>query len=206
MDGQFTYSYSQPEGYRFCQDSILFPRFVAAQIGARVTPQTRLLDLCAGCGVVGFELQYHLPQIARMDFLEIQDEFVVHFAANREITNKPQSRFLNENYARLRESEFASAYDFILGNPPYFMTTEGKLSGRPLNDRARFFIDGNFETLIEGVIHALKPAGEAYLLMKSGEAHGRDALREARRLCGLHAQAEFLAPIRATQVLKIVKG
>jgi tRNA1(Val) A37 N6-methylase TrmN6 len=205
MEGQFTYTYSQPQGYRFCQDSILFPRVVAGQIGSRVTASTRLLDVCAGCGVVGFELQYHLPQIQRMDFLEIQDEFAAHFEANREIANKPHSRFLSESYARLSNPEFASAYDFILGNPPYFMSDEGKLSGRSLNDRARFFIDENFETLIEGVIHALKPSGEAYLLVKSGEVHGRDSLREVRRLCGLNARAEFMAPIRQTQILKMIK-
>jgi tRNA1(Val) A37 N6-methylase TrmN6 len=205
MEGQFTYTYSQPEGYRFCQDSILFPHFVAGQIGPRVTADTRLLDVCAGCGVVGFELQYHLPQIQRMDFLEIQDEFAAHFAANREITNNPHSRFLNENYARLSMPEYASRYDFILGNPPYFMSDEGKLSGRSLNDRARFFIDEKFETLIEGVMHTLKPAGEAYLLVKSGGAHGRDSLREVRRICGVIARAEFIAPIRQTQILKIVK-
>jgi tRNA1(Val) A37 N6-methylase TrmN6 len=205
MEGQFTYTYSQPEGYRFCQDSILFPKFVAARIGSRVSAETRLLDVCTGCGVVGFELQYHLPQIRRMDFLEIQDEFAAHFEANREIANKPHSHFLNENYARLSRPEFASKYDFILGNPPYFMIDEGKLSGRPLNDRARFFLDEKFETLIEGVIHALKPSGEAYLLVKSGAAHGRDSLRETRRLCGVRARAEFVAPVRQTQVLRIVK-
>jgi hypothetical protein len=85
------------------------------------------------------------------------------------------------------------------------MTGEGKLSGRSLNDRARFFIDEKFEALIEGVMHALKPSGEAYLLVKSGEIHGRDSLREVRRLCGVNARAEFIAPVRQTQVLKIIK-
>lgn len=206
MEGQFTYSYSQPLAYRFCQDSVLFPKFVAESIGARVNSQSRVLDVCAGCGVIGFELQYHLPQISCMDFLEIQSEFEEHFVFNRNLVGKPEFNFIHANYGRLSSPDFTNTYDFIVGNPPYFASGEGRLSDQPMNDRCRFFLDDSFESLIRGVVNALRPGGEAFLLCKSGEAHGRDTLREVRRSCGVACVAEFVGSIRTTRVLRLVKS
>jgi tRNA1Val (adenine37-N6)-methyltransferase len=206
VEGQFTYTYSQPDDYRFCQDSILFPKFVAERIGAKVTSESRILDVCAGCGVVGFELQYHLPLISQMDFLEIQDGFKEHFALNRTLVQKPHFRFINANYARLSSPHFAHQYDFIVGNPPYFAVGDGKLSNQAMNDRCRFFLDDSFESLVRGVINGLKPRGEAFLLCKSGKSHGRDILRDVRRYCGVGASANFIADIRTTQVLHLNKS
>lgn len=211
MEGQFTYTYSQPEGYRFCQDSVLFPKFVAGEIGGRISSQSRILDVCAGCGVIGFELRYHLPQITQLDFLEVQDEFEEHFFSNLKmaVNTGPERegfRFIQANFARLSSPEFSGRYDFIAGNPPYFAEGEGKLSNKLLNDRCRFFLDDSFESLIHGVVNALKPGGEAYLLCKSGEVHGRNNLREVRRYCGVNASADFVAAIRTTQVLRLIKN
>src|SRR4051812_18193723 len=37
MDTLFTFQYSQPAEYHFCQDSVLFPRLIAERIDERVT-------------------------------------------------------------------------------------------------------------------------------------------------------------------------
>ena len=70
----YTYNYKQPAQYRFSLDSIHLAKFVATQLKSHSNLGTiRVLDLCAGCGVVGFELSWHLPAIRQIDFIEVQD-------------------------------------------------------------------------------------------------------------------------------------
>ena len=85
-------------------------------------------------------------------------------------------------------AEFAERYDLILGNPPYFLPREGKPSPVKINQHARFFMDADFQTLIEAVKHSLKPGGEAYLLVK-------DARGDA---------GEVVGDIRGTKVIRIL--
>jgi tRNA1(Val) A37 N6-methylase TrmN6 len=186
-DHKFTYSYSQPAEYRFCQDSVIFPRVVADRV--KLDENSRVLDLCAGCGVIGFELAFYLPQIKNLDFAEVQDSFRPHFEENLKITGK-NFRFLNMNYADLLKPEFEKTYDLIVANPPYFDPKEGKPSPVELNNRARFFIDSDFATLIKAVKHALKPGGEAYLLVKDARA----------------AAGEIVADIRGTKAIRVSRS
>lgn len=184
-DHKFTYSYSQPPEYRFCQDSVIFPRFVADRV--YLDENSKVLDVCAGCGVIGFELAFYHPALAHLDFLEVQRDFRVHFEENLKVTGL-SGRFLEMNYSQLLRAEFEDRYDLIVGNPPYFLPQEGKPSPVKLNQHARFFMDADFETLIAGVRHALKPQGEAYLLVK-----------EARSSIG-----EVVGDIRGTKVVRIL--
>ncbi len=159
-DHKFTYSYSQPPEYRFCLDSIIFARFVADRV--QLTSDSRVLDLCAGCGVIGFEIAHYLTQITDMDFIEIQPTFVPHFEANCQLTRK-NFRLLQMNYRELLTSRFENHYDLIVAQSPYFLPQQGKHSPVEVNQRARFFMDSDYETLLRSVKHSLHPDGEAYL-------------------------------------------
>ena len=199
----FTFEYSQPDEYRFCQDSVIAPRLIAGDLhGVNVE---HALDLCAGCGVMGFELQHTLDMaIADFDFLDVQDEFMPHFIRNLEIT-KLNGRWISANYSILETDEFRERYDLIVSNPPYFLAGEGSLSPSDLNNRARFFLDADLRSLLRGVRHALRPNGRAYLLMKSGKEHGRDAFTSAR--IGLFdCSVECIADVRGTDLVKITRG
>lgn len=208
MVQQFTYSYSQPAGYHFCQDSVLFPKLVAEELRTRaIGPGYRALDVCAGCGVVGLELAFHEPRIERMDFLEVQgDEFEEFFLRNRTTAGRGEEyRFWEANYSILSRAEHGSIYDLIVANPPYFFPGDGKLAPSVFQNRCRFFLDGDFATLLKGVANALKPDGQAFLLMKSGRSHGRDALRDARLILVDQASVESIASIRGTSIIRILK-
>jgi tRNA1(Val) A37 N6-methylase TrmN6 len=92
----------------------------------------------------------------------------------------------------------------IIANPPYFFERESSLSGVDLNDRARFFLDADLMTLLRGIRNALSVGGRAYVLMKSGKEHGRDAFTSAR-IELFDCSFERLADIRGTDLVRITR-
>lgn len=206
----FTLAYQQPEEYRFCQDSVLLAEFVAEQLATLKLPSSfKALDLCAGCGVVGLELSYLRPEIRHFDFIEVQPLFKNYFDANLSLLgNRECFRFFSANYESLKDESWraeneAGPYDLIVANPPYFFENEGSGARKSVRNRCRFFIDSSFEALLDSIVSSLKPKGQAFVLVKSGEKHGRNL----DRIVGLHlmgrATAQRVARIRGTDVLKI---
>ena len=195
----------------------------SSRLGSSVT--MRALDVCAGCGVMGLELLHALGEkaksLAEIDFLEIQARFEPYFRENTigyERTQSPavetetatpnaerpspRLNWINDNYSRLSAPEFAGRYDLIIANPPYFEKSEGTLSENEMNNRARFFLDGSFDQLLKAVRNSLKPNGRAYVLMKSGKKHGRDAFTSAR-IELFDCEVVRLADVRGTDLVRI---
>ena len=84
----YTIDYSQPPEYRFSLDSIFLAQRVADWLFLRQAQPEKIADLCAGCGVVGLELLFHLNRRdglspTLIDFFEIQDEYRPHFEKNK---------------------------------------------------------------------------------------------------------------------------
>ncbi len=222
---RFSFEYSQPEAYRFCQDSILAPREIARDLQRSPlalslsgdAARLRALDVCAGCGVMGFELMHalrdsldsHDTKGSRVfkqpdfDFLDVQPAFAPHFQRNVEITGF-NGTWIEANFSTLESAEFASRYDLIISNPPYFLKGEGSLSSVEVNNRARFFLDAGPSNLLRGIRNALKIGGRAYLLMKSGKKHGRDAFTSAR-IELFDCSVTRLADVRGTDLVKITR-
>ena len=136
INEHFTISYSQPEEYRFSHDSVFLARRVFEDIrNGNTQPPRRLLDLCAGCGVIGLDLLLHmerenipLPETA--DFVDVQAVYKEHWKQNvralQPLLKKPPAfEYHAVNYAELHA---ATPYDLIVCNPPYFRTGHGRLS------------------------------------------------------------------------------
>lgn len=225
-DIPFTYNYSQPEEYRFSLDSIEMAWAVAQHFKERMLEDSRqkksspseylknqtrfwnVLDLCAGCGVIGFELNFHLPQFRKIDFVEVQEVYREHFEANRaKVQNEGEFHFLNMNYEDiLKQPEMAQRYDLILCNPPYFKIEQGKLSPSEFKNRCRFFIDSTFEKLLQAIDYSLSDKGEAYLLLRTLEEHGFDLLAELRTAIRGQLKCENLTMVRGTFLLKLYRN
>lgn len=206
----YTYNYFQPEEYKFSLDSVLF----AQKIAALLTPlgdisHWRALDLCAGCGIIGFELSIHTQSQMKIDFLEVQDIYHPFFEKNRNMIypehQHTQFSFLTINYQQLLDSCFENTYDVIVCNPPYFFRGEGLLSPSNFKNRCRFFIDSDFETLIKAILFVLKPGSHAYALIRSGTHHGRSPLQTMTSILGVNGSVCVIDHIRGTDIVMISK-
>ncbi len=205
----YSYDYSQPDDYRFSLDSVFLAQKVANEIKTKLAHSLesfRVLDLCAGCGVIGLELNFHLPEITHIDFLEIQACYLEHFEKNkRQAAIHENFKFLQMNYDELKSPQFENYYDIIVSNPPYFFLGEGLLSPNEFKNRCRFFIDSSFENLVASMLYALKPNGNAYVLMRPGLHHGRELLSELKKLTHVMAMVEVFDEIRGTLVVRLIK-
>lgn len=203
-----TSEYFQPDEYHYSLDSVLLAHKVALFYEAHPQiDQLKILDLCAGCGVVGLEFYCHLKKTAHIDFVEIQETYKPFFEKNLQLINPDATdfNFLLMNYNQMQISSFENKYDLIISNPPYFFKGEGILSPSEFKNRCRFFMDSNLEELINAILFSLVPNGHAYLLARPGIHHGRDLEADIKKLVGLKGETKVVDDVRGTHVLQITK-
>jgi tRNA1(Val) A37 N6-methylase TrmN6 len=153
-------NYYQPDFYRFSDDSIKLVNFVFQR--KKNTKILRLLDLCAGCGVVGIEFNLRKIDLQEIHFCEIQDEFIPFLQNNLSaLIPNTTSIIHNKSYEQLNISD---KFDLILSNPPYFYPGKGLLSPNQAKNRCRFFMDSSLRELVQCIQRNLSPTGEAYFL------------------------------------------
>ena len=204
----YSYDYSQPEDYRFSLDSVFLAQKVAHLLKSHPrAKELRILDLCAGCGVVGLELNFNCDLLTKIDFLEVQEVYRPHFEHNVKQAQKPGSdfRFLLMNYADLKTPEYEKLYGVVVSNPPYFFPGEGLLSPNEFKNRCRFFIDSDFGHLMSSTHHVLKDHGSAFFLIRPGSHHGRDLMEDIKKL-NLFSTVQIVDEVRGTHVVELVKA
>lgn len=203
-----TFHYSQPEEYRFSHDSVFLARRVFEFIRDQdIQPQVAL-DLCAGCGVIGLDILFHLRSgaqnsIREFDFLEIQEPQAQHFAINHDTLGAIQTKcqFILGNYADVGLPQLKPSYDLIVSNPPYFSTEHGKLPVSEFKKRSRFFVDSDLKTLLDFIHVKLSKSGLAFLLVRDQKEHKQDQITAVRTLCEGRMQIQKIEDIRGTRLL-----
>lgn len=204
INSYFTFQYSQPEEYKFSHDSVFLARHVFNFIQSMPLNKTAVMDLCAGCGVVGLDLLFHLKQVhntpAQIDFIEVQKIYREHFDKNKEqVPCSTTINFIEANYKDLIKEQNKNKYDIIISNPPYFLPHQGKLSPSEFKNRCRFFLDASFVELMNTIAYTLKTDGTAYLLVRSLKDHNIDLTQAIpASLCVVDTHS-----IRGTDVLHI---
>ncbi len=208
INDHYTFQYSQPSEYRFSHDSVFLARHVFERLKNLSLESYRILDLCAGCGVVGLDFLFHcenelglLP--TRCDFIEIQSEYLAHFSVNAQRFSRDHIHFINSNYECLLSAEFFRLYDLIICNPPYFQVTQGKLSPSEFKNRCRFYMDSDFATLLRGIENSLRPGGIAFVLMRDLSDHGLDVLAEARGILSAGITLRVTGEVRGTTLIEL---
>lgn len=168
-----TFHYSQPSEYHFSHDSVFLAREIFERHSDKLAQNNvKILDLCAGCGIVGMDMIFHQLKeksfSGEVDFLEVQECYQMHFAKNKEIMqgyfpdHALNFNWLQKNYAATEKKK----YDVIVSNPPYFIIGQGVLAPSEFKNRCRFYIDSDWQTMIHFMKESLNPGGIAYFLVR----------------------------------------
>jgi tRNA1Val (adenine37-N6)-methyltransferase len=152
--------YHQPDFYRFNQDSLKLVSFVAN----RVTRADSLLDLGAGCGIIGLELARKLkPQ--KLTLLEYQLVWHDYLQRNVGLFLSPEtsSDIVLSSFGSWNSDE---KFDLIVSNPPYYLPGHGEPSKDKRKHLCRTFELDSWDILLNRIHHNLSPTGQAFLVMK----------------------------------------
>jgi tRNA1(Val) A37 N6-methylase TrmN6 len=154
--------YFQPDFYRFNQDSLLLVQKVLAH---GIQPR-RLLDLGAGCGIIGIEVARVLRPEAVV-LLELQDEFLPCLKMNVGQFLEPLG--VSAQIVSAAFSEFVpdGEFDLIVCNPPYYLPGHGELPTDPRRGKARSFLIDSWNVLIDLIARCLSKKGFAFVVIKN---------------------------------------
>ncbi len=149
-------NYEQPDFYRFNEDSLKLVSFVMASKFAFGS----ILDLGAGCGVIGIELAQKAG-VTDLTLLEIQNDFIPHLEKNSESISK----------VKVVHSSFGAwapqrAYDCIVSNPPYYQPNRGEKSLDPRRNIARSFTQDDWKILLRLIDLCLSSEGKAFIVLR----------------------------------------
>ncbi len=139
----------QPEsGYCYNSDSIFLYDFITS-----LHPRGKILDVGAGCGVVGLLVARDFPKV-ELEAVEKQEVFV-RYAKKNAHANNIAHHIYHGDFLTL---DFQSGYDYIVSNPPFYHDGAQK-SGNEMLFNARYNINLPIEDFFQKVNKILKPKG-----------------------------------------------
>ena len=137
----------QPEsGYCYNSDSIFLYDFISS-----FKPKGKVLDVGAGCGVVGLLVARDNKKVA-LEAVEKQKAFV-HYATTNARVNKIKYKMHEGDFLELDESK---KYDYIISNPPFYPDGVQKSEDEMLF-HARYNINLPLSSFFKKVTRLLKP-------------------------------------------------
>jgi tRNA1Val (adenine37-N6)-methyltransferase len=148
------------DGYRFSIDSVLLAHFV------RLKKEELLLDLGAGCGVLGFILLYRACDfIKKLTAFELQ-EGLADLARGNVLTNSCQDTMdVVRGDLRCIERYFsAGGFSSVVCNPPFYTSGSGRKSANDEALIARHQVGCNLREILHAANYVLKNRGRFFLV------------------------------------------
>lgn len=152
--------YSQPNFYRFSEDSILLSKTVTKFIKDNNLNPKSGIDMCCGCGVIGIEVAKEFPDL-RMSFLELQDEFIPYLKENIEKFNLKDPRIYNVDLITFSADK---KFDLITLNPPYFDKVSSRLSSDKNKLICRSILKDDAFKIIKSCELSIKKGGYMFIV------------------------------------------
>lgn len=143
----------QPDGgYCYNSDSILLYGFIT-----QFNPKGKLLDVGAGCGIVGLLVARDFPSLT-LESVEKQSIYAEFARRNAQINNIAYT---------LHEGDFLElgghgTYDWIVSNPPFYHEGSARSENEMLH-QARYNVHLPIEPFITKISKLLKSNGEAII-------------------------------------------
>ncbi len=130
----------------------------------KVSKASQLLDLGAGCGIIGIELA-NLLRPEKLNLLEVQTEFVPHIQKNIKTQLKHQIpvEVVNDSFGKWSPEK---KFDLITCNPPYFLPGRGEPYKDGRRELARSFVLDNWKIFFDAIDKAMTDSGQAFLVIK----------------------------------------
>jgi tRNA1Val (adenine37-N6)-methyltransferase len=142
------------QGYRFSVDALLLACFVQPR------PGQRLLDLGAGCGVVGLGILLQNPDMKLLAVGIDADPEMVGLAEQngRELglADRSSAMCLDVGSIRTDSRIWPESFDQVVTNPPYRAAEQGRPCSDECKHRARFETEASFADFAAGAAYALK--------------------------------------------------
>ncbi len=137
----------QPEsGYCYNSDSVFLYNFIDS-----FKPKGRVLDVGAGCGIVGLLVARDNPKV-ELEAVEKQDAFVEYATHNARV-NKIKYKLYKSDFLKLEETY---KYDYIISNPPFYGDGTKKSDNEMLFN-ARYNVNLPLKDFFKKVSRILKP-------------------------------------------------
>ena len=138
--------YQPQTGYCYNSDSIFLYDFISS-----FKPSGKVLDVGAGCGVVGLLVARDNTNI-RLEAVEKQKDFI-HYAKTNARVNKIEYRLHEGDFL---EIEFEDKYDYIISNPPFY-PDGAKQSQNEMIKNARYVSNLPMEQFFKKISQLLNP-------------------------------------------------
>ena len=150
--------------YTFSSDAVRLARAVEVESGERI------VDLCAGGGIVGLEIAEEVScrgeGAVSIDFVEIQEKVFALLEQNLKInkSSKNLRGFLTSVQEFSLCAENKQKYDKVVCNPPFFKIGAGKVSGDETIAISRHEIKLTLDELFDAVSRVIKQGGMFYMI------------------------------------------
>jgi tRNA1Val (adenine37-N6)-methyltransferase len=152
--------YSQPDFYRFNEDSIKLINFVLE----RNKSAKAILDLGCGSGIIGIEVSNALLP-SDLYLLDGQHEWMDHIKKNidQKLKRGINTSIILDTFGNWKSER---KFDLIVCNPPYFLPGHGEASLNKLRDNSRTFNLDNWQVLIRLIDQSILDTGRCYIVIK----------------------------------------
>jgi len=138
--------YQPLSGYCYNSDSLFLYDFISS-----FQPKGDVLDVGAGCGVVGLLVARDYPRIS-LEAVEKQQEFI-HFSKTNARINNIDYKLYEGDFLEL---EFKKKYDYIISNPPFY-PDGAQISKNDMIQQARYISNLPIFDFFKKVSQLLKP-------------------------------------------------
>lgn len=148
------------DGYRFSIDPVLLAHFV------RLKKEEYVLDLGAGCGILGLILLYRFGHCIRsLIAFELQSGLAVLCRENV-VTNSFQEKMnvIQGDLRTIRNFFPAGSFSTVVCNPPFYTLGSGRISTNTEALLARHQIECSLDEILLAAAYAVKNKGRLFLV------------------------------------------